>query len=339
MAVYTTIDDPEAYFRVKLYTGNGTDATGITFDTTDTTMQPDLVWIKNRNSTNEHNLVNSVVGATKYLHSNLGQTETTAANSLQSFDSNGFTVGENANFNTNTNTYVAWCWKESADAGFDILNYTGNATADQDHSHSLSAVPHVIIVKNRDNVNGESWAVYHHKNTAAPETDRLYLNSTGATGDDIEFWQDTVPTSSVFTVGRQDTVNTSSGNHLAFLWSEKQGYSKFGSYTGNGDADGVFIYTGFRPAFVLFKRNQATNDWFMMDNKIHNFNKAEAASKMLRPNLNNAEQANNTVDLLSNGFKARNANDAYNASDSTYVYMAFAEAPFVNSNGVPCNAR
>ena len=181
--------------------------------------------------------------------------------------------------------------------------------------------------------------MYHHKNTPAPETDRLYLNSTGATGDDIEFWQDTVPTSSVFTVGRQDTVNTSSGNHLAFLWSEKQGYSKFGSYTGNGDADGVFIYTGFRPAFVLFKRNQATNDWFMMDNKIHNFNKAEAASKMLRPNLNNAEQANNTVDLLSNGFKARNANDAYNASDSTYVYMAFAEAPFVNSNGVPCNAR
>ena len=265
---YTSIDDPEAYFRIKLYTGNGTDDTGIVFDTTDTTMQPDLVWIKNRNSTNEHNLVNSVVGATKYLHSNLAQTETTAANSLQSFDSNGFTIGTNANFNTDTNTYVAWCWKESADAGFDIVGYTGNATDDVDISHSFSAVPHVIIVKNRDNTNNENWVVYHHKNTAAPETDHLYLNLTNATADNDEMWSDEAPTSSVFTIGRQDGVNTSSGNHLAFLWSEKQGYSKFGGYTGNGNADGPFIYTGFRPAFIIFKNTSTTKNWEMETNKI-----------------------------------------------------------------------
>jgi len=336
MAVYTSIDDPEAYFRIKLYTGNATDDTGIVFDTTDTTMQPDFVWIKNRNSTNEHNLANSVAGATKYLHSNLSQAETTAANSLQSFDSNGFTVGENANFNTNTNTYVAWCWKESADAGFDIVLYTGNGTDDTDISHSLSAVPHFFMVKKRSDTS--NWNCYHQKSNSSPEDGSLQLDETGAFYDDATQWSDEPPTSSVFTLGNSAQVNANTATFLAYLWSEKQGFSKMGQYTGNGNADGVFTFTGFKPAWIMFKR-LATNDWFIVDNKIHNFNKAEAASKMLRPNLNNAEQANNTVDLLSNGFKARNANDAYNASDSTYVYMAFAEAPFVNSNGVPCNAR
>jgi len=336
MAVYTSIDDPEAYFRIKLYTGNATDDTGIVFDTTDTTMQPDFVWIKNRNSTNEHNLANSVAGATKYLHSNLSQAETTAANSLQSFDSNGFTVGENANFNTNTNTYVAWCWKESADAGFDIVLYTGNGTDDTDISHSLSAVPHFFMVKKRSDTS--NWNCYHQKSNSSPEDGSLQLDETGAFYDDATQWSDEPPTSSVFTLGNSAQVNANTATFLAYLWSEKQGFSKMGQYTGNGNADGVFTFTGFKPAWIMFKR-LATNDWFIVDNKIHNFNKAEAASKMLRPNLNNAEQANNTVDLLSNGFKARNANDAYNASGSTYVYVAFAESPFMNSSGVPTNAR
>jgi len=336
MAVYTSIDDPEAYFRIKLYTGNATDDTGIVFDTTDTTMQPDFVWIKNRNSTNEHNLANSVAGATKYLHSNLSQAETTAANSLQSFDSNGFTVGENANFNTNTNTYVAWCWKESADAGFDIVLYTGNGTDDTDISHSLSAVPHFFMVKKRSDTS--NWNCYHQKSNSSPEDGSLQLDETGAFYDDATQWSDEPPTSSVFTLGNSAQVNANTATFLAYLWSEKQGFSKMGQYTGNGNADGVFTFTGFKPAWIMFKR-LATNDWFIVDNKIHNFNKAEAASKMLRPNLNNAEQANNTVDLLSNGFKAKNANDAYNASGSTYVYVAFAESPFMNSSGVPTNAR
>jgi len=336
MAVYTSIDDPEAYFRIKLYTGNATDDTGIVFDTTDTTMQPDFVWIKNRNSTNEHNLANSVAGATKYLHSNLSQAETTAANSLQSFDSNGFTVGENANFNTNTNTYVAWCWKESADAGFDIVLYTGNGTDDTDISHSLSAVPHFFMVKKRSDTS--NWNCYHQKSNSSPEDGSLQLDETGAFYDDATQWSDEPPTSSVFTLGNSAQVNANTATFLAYLWSEKQGFSKFGSYIGNGNANGTFVYTGFKPAWIMFKR-LATNDWFIVDNKIHDFNKAESDSKMLRPNLNNAEQANNTVDLLSNGFKARNANDAYNANGSTYIYIAFAESPFVNSNGVPTNAR
>ena len=339
MAVYTSIDDPEAYFRIKLYTGNATDDTGIVFDTTDTTMQPDFVWIKNRNSTNEHNLANSVAGATKYLHSNLSQAETTAANSLQSFDSNGFTVGENANFNTNTNTYVAWCWKESADAGFDIVLYTGNGTDDTDISHSLSAVPHFFMVKKRSDTS--NWNCYHQKSNSSPEDGSLQLDETGVFYDDATQWSDEPPTSSVFTLGNSAQVNANTATFLAYLWSEKQGFSKFGSYTGNGNADGTFVYTGFRPALVIIKGaasgdGDAAQNWELYDNKRLGYN---VDNDTLFPNTTAADNTADRVDILSNGFKIRVNSDGVNDNASTYIYAAFAEAPFVNSKGVPCNAR
>jgi hypothetical protein len=334
---YTTIDDPSAYFKVQLFTGTGS-SNAVTFNDTDTNMQPDLVWIKSRNDTNEHYVSDSVRGTGKEIYTSLANAEVSDANGVTAFGSDGFTVGSGTGLNGSSDTNVAWCWKETADAGFDIVGYTGNATDDVDISHSLSAVPHVIIVKNRDNTNNESWAVYHHKNTSAPETDRLYLNTNGATGDDDEFWSDEVPTSSVFTIGRQDVINTSSGNHIAYLWSEKQGYSKFGSYTGNGNADGTFIYTGFRPAWIMIKNSgRASENWNIIDNKRDGYN---GSNENLAPNLNGTESSgNNRWDILSNGFKCRDTNNEVNNSGDTYIYMAFAESPFVNSNGVPCNAR
>jgi len=328
---YTTIDDPEKYFRIKLYTGNATDATGITFDTTDTTMQPDLVWIKNRNSTNEHNLVNSVVGATKYLHSNLNQAETTAANSLQSFDSNGFTVGTNANFNTNTNTYVAWCWKESATAGFDIISYTGDGS-DRDLSHSLSASPEFIIIKQRTGT--QDWST---QSTALGLANYVILNGNNASAGTSGALVDAV-SSSTISVDDNGYVNASSNTYIGYLWRSVQGYSKFGKYTGNGNADGTFVYTGFRPAWVMVKITSGTDNWVIDDTKRATFNVME---NTLFANANTAEYSGTAygIDFLSNGFKIRNTDGQYNTSSGTYIYAAFAEASFVNSKGVPCNAR
>ena len=348
MAVYTSIDNPAEYFETVLYTGNGASTpggSGSTQTISSLDFSPNLVWIKDRTSAHNHNLIDTVRGAPNILQADNGNVEVTdSSDALTSFTSNGFVIGDNGEgtqlleLNKSSNTYVAWCWNESATAGFDIVSYTGNATDDVDISHSLSAVPHVIIVKNRDNSNGESWAVYHHKNTSAPETDRLYLNTTGATGDDDEFWSDEVPTSSVFTIGRQDVINTSSGNHIAYLWSEKQGFSKFGSYTSNNNSNGPFIYTGFRPRFVLVKNIDATGSWMINDTARDTFN--TTTSNSLMPDLSNAEDVNGeAMDILSNGFKCRATGVKQNTGSNVFIYMAFAEAPFVNSNGVPCNAR
>jgi hypothetical protein len=336
---YTTIDNPELYFQAKLYTGTGSSAS-ITLDG-DEDMQPDLVWIKKRNAAVGHRVYDAVRGVQNTLYTHDPATEATGqSTTLTAFNSDGFTVISESGVNASSDTYVAWCWKESATAGFDIVGYTGNATDDVDISHSLSAVPHVIIVKNRDNANNENWNVYHHKNTSAPETDYLHLNLTNATADNDEWWSDEVPTSSVFTIGRQDTVNTSSGNHIAYLWSEKQGFSKFGSYTGNGDADGPFIYTGFRPAFLIYKCVDQVDHWEMHDNKRDTVNPMDT---LLYPNRDAAESdpasTTDRLDFLSNGFKMRTGSSDYNGSGNDYIYIAFAEAPFVNSNGVPNNAR
>ena len=336
---YTTIDNPELYFQAKLYTGTGSSAS-ITLDG-DEDMQPDLVWIKKRNAAVGHRVYDAVRGVQNTLYTHDPATEATGqSTTLTAFNSDGFTVISESGVNASSDTYVAWCWKESATAGFDIVGYTGNATDDVDISHSLSAVPHVIIVKNRDNANNENWNVYHHKNTSAPETDYLHLNLTNATADNDEWWSDEVPTSSVFTIGRQDTVNTSSGNHIAYLWSEKQGFSKFGSYTGNGDADGPFIYTGFRPAFLIYKCVDQVDNWEVHDNKRDTVNPMDT---VLYPNATNAESdpasTTDRLDFLSNGFKMRTGSSDYNGSGNDYIYIAFAEAPFVNSEGVPCNAK
>ena len=338
---YTTIDDPEAYFQVKTYTGDGS-TPSITLDG-DTDMQPDMVWIKNRDQTDSHCLFDSVRTATEVIHSDATTAEATDADTLTSFDSDGFALGADVKVNTNTEKYVAWCWKETADTGFDIVTYTGNATDDTDISHSLSAVPHVIIIKNRDQGSGYNWRVYHHKNTSAPETDRLNLNDTNATHDDASYWSDEAPTSSVFTLGTDVSLNGNTEGHVAYLWSEKQGFSKFGSYTGNGNADGTFVFCGFRPAWILLKQSSTSGaGWRIHDNKrgiSGNPEDETLYTSAIYGGGSNAESTGRDVDFLSNGFKLRTDAGDGNSSDETFIYMAFAEAPFVNSNGVPCNAR
>ena len=331
----TTINDPEAYFQTKLYTGNGT-TQSITLDG-DTDMQPDLVWAKQREDDEHHALSDSVRGATKQIYSSSNVAEQTQANALTSFDSDGFSVDDSIYWSDDTEPYVAWCWKESATAGFDIVSYTGNGTDDTDISHNLSAVPKMIIVKNRDA--DDDWQVYHAGMASDAETDYIVLNEAATAVDAADRWSDEAPTSSVFTLGDADEVNTDTEAYIAYAFAPKQGFSAMGSWVGNGSTDGPFIYTGFRPAFILYKRiTDGTEGWILQDNKTSPFNVMHV---WMSPHSDQveAESANANLDFLSNGFKLRHDDTRGNTSGITYIYAAFAEAPFVNSNGVPCNAR
>jgi len=343
MAVYTTIDNPELYFQVKLYAGDGNSTQAITLDG-DEDMQPNLVWLKNRTDDVWHVMTDSVqgAGAANGLSSNssegAGGGNKASYGFLSAFGSDGFTVSEgssNASMsNQSSKNYVAWCWKESADAGFDIVTFTGSGGT-QNISHSLSAKPELILNKSRS-ASG-NWYVYHGANTSAPETDFLQLQATDATSDNATLWNDTAPTTSVFTVGSAFDNTTT---YVAYAFASKQGFSKFGSYTGNGNADGTFVYTGFRPAFIMTKCSSASStNWSMMDNKRFGYN---VTLPYVYANSSGAEltdQNVNNIDILSNGFKCRESDSNRNGSGNTYIYMAFAEAPFVNSKGVPCNAR
>jgi hypothetical protein len=332
---YTTIDDPAQYFNTVLYTGNGSDdrsISGVGF-------QPNFLWVKERSATSGHIIVDSIRGATKFIQSHNTTAEDTNADIIQAFESDGFQIGTHGAINENSQTYVAWNWKEDTTAGFDIVSYTGNSsdgTTVQDVSHSLSAVPHWIIVKNR--TDSTNWAVYHKGNTSAPETEVIYLNATNATSDDSAFFGDTAPTSSQFRVGGDNGVNGNSDAMIAYVWSEKKGFSKFGSYTGNGNADGTFIYTGFKPAWIMIKQSSTSGaGWRMHDTKRGISGNPE--DETLYASANNAESTGRDVDFLSNGFKLRTDAGDGNSSGATYIYMAFAESPFVNSNGIPTNAR
>ena len=333
---YTTIDNPELYFQTKIYTGNGTNSTAITLDG-DENMQPDFVWTKCRSHAVDHGLQDSVRGVAKVFHTNSTTAEGTDG-WLASLDSDGFTLSNSNEVNQNTRTFVAWCWKESnSDAGFDIVTWTGNGSS-QNISHSLSAVPHFMITKNRS-ANNTGWSTYHKYGGG---TKTFYLSNTDAIGTTSSPWNDTTPTSSVFTVGGGSYTNADGDSIIGYLWTEKQGYSKFGSYTGNGSAtDGTFVYTGFKPAWLLVKQSSAAGEgWYMWDNKRSSSGGANENNRYLIASANNAGGTLGVdCDFLSNGFKHYYGADASNDDSDTYVYMAFAEAPFVNSNGVPCNAR
>ena len=350
MAAYTAVDDPEAYFQAVLYTGDGSANHAITLPG-DTNMQPDFVWIKNRDATDAHCLFDSVRGATKLLSSDATTAETTDADTLDSFATDGFQVDADVKVNTNAEDYVAWCWKAggsastddagsidsststSTTAGFSIATWTSTAAA-HTIGHSLGVVPAMIIMKGRHESN--SWQVYHHKNTSAPETDYLDLSTTDATAD-YTVWNDTAPTSTVMSLGTWSGLDDN-GTMVAYIFAPKQGFSKFGSYTGNGSTNGPFVYTGFRPAFLMVKKSSDTGNWVLSDNKRVGYNQV---GHTLYANTTGAELAGDGVyfDLLSNGFKIRDASGANNTSGGTYIYIAFAEAPFVNSKGVPNNAR
>jgi hypothetical protein len=331
MSYTNGLDNPELYFQAVLYGGNSS-TQSITLGG-DEDMQPDLVWIKARSDAGEHTVYDSVRGATKRLDSADTGAEDTVTNGVTAFDSDGFSLGAGGNENSAT-TIVAWCWKESATAGFDIVAYDGVGVGTaQNVNHSLSAVPELYVVKSRESVGG--WHMYHHKMSAAPETDYIDIDSTAAVAD-YTFWGDTAPTSSVFTVDDGNDVNESGEGFLCYLWRSVQGFSKFGSYDGNGNADGTFVYTGFRPAMVILKSTTSTNGWEMRDNKRPGYN---LSSGTLAPSSSDAETTGEGIDIFSNGFKCRASGNGQNGSGNTYIYMAFAEAPFVNSNGVPCNAR
>ena len=334
---YTDIDDPSAYFQTKLYTGTQ-QSHAVTLDG-NSDLQPDWVWIKCRDDTHNHQVFDSVRGVHIRMRTDTTGAETTSSESLKSFNSDGFTLGTQQNVNASSsgdNSFVAWNWKKTADAGFDIVSYTGNGSA-RTISHSLSAVPGWIIVKNRDEA--EPWTIYHHNNTSAPATDYLALNDTHATTDSNTRWNDTAPTSSVFTVGTSDVVNKNTIKYIAYLFAEKKGYSKFGKFTGNGSTDGTFIHTGFKPAFWLQKRSDGAGGWVMYDNKRAGYN---PKTDIHYANDSTVEDTSNAVwaDIVSNGFKYRTVggNDI-NTSGNEYIYMAFAENPFVTSTGIPTTAR
>jgi len=352
---YTTIDDPSAHFQVKIWSGNGTAGTAITFDG-NSNLQPDLFWGKTRNHAYNHIVLDSTRGVTnKRIIPNATDAEDTYAGFMDSFDSDGFTLDSDVNTNESAKTYVAWCWKANGGTrttntesgnnpaggyqanttgGFSIVDYTGTGAAGT-MAHGLGAVPKVMIVKNRDSIT--DWGVYHRNASAAGNDSYLELNTSDAAATAGSVWNDTSPTSSVFTVGTNTKTNTDGEKYMAYCFTEIQGYSKFGSYTGNGNANGPFIYTGFKPAWVLVKVSTGSNrDWRMIDNKRDTYN---LSTTELKPNSSATETTSAMqLDLLSNGFKIRTSSTSCNDSE-TYVYMAFAEQPFVSSEGVPCTAR
>jgi hypothetical protein len=345
---YTDIDKPSDYFETKLYTGTGTTLSvgGLSF-------KPDWVWLKARSNAYGHAVYDNVRGATKYLYLNLTNAEATNATTLQSFDTDGFTLGANENTNQASGiTAVSWNWlganttvsntagtisstvSANTTSGFSIVSYTGtgsNATV----GHGLGVAPKMIIAKVRSGA--DNWMVGHD---GIGWTHRMQLNLTNAAGALTAAWNNTAPTSSVFTVGTNGTVNGNGSTYIAYCFAEKQGYSKFGSYTGNGSTDGTFVYTGFKPAFVIYKNASAIYHWGMYDNKREPFNVCE---DLLFPNLSNAESTGDgrKIDMLSNGFKVRATSDInnINGSGNTMIYMAIAENPFVTSTGVPATAR
>ena len=339
---FTNIDNPELYFQVKLYAGNagaGTSNTqAITLDGSED-MSPDMVYIKARDGVNNGEIFDTVRGVYKYVSTNSdGQENTAFTDNLTAFNSDGFTLGVNTgdDINDTGKNYVAWCWKESATAGFDIVIYTGNGTAGNTVSHSLGVKPNLIFTKKRSA--SASWGVYESKSGA-----EYYMNLDDTIGasDNATIWNDTEPTTSVFSLGTHAYTNTNTATYVAYLWRSVQGFSKIaGSYVGNGNADGPMVYTGFSPAYVVVKNAGGDEAWNVWNNKTPGYN---VANKNLQPNSNVVEQTSSAgvkeIDFLSNGFKIRGSNTELNQSGNTHIYMAFAEAPFVNSNGVPCTAR
>ena len=356
---YTTIDDGSAYFQTKLYTGTGS-SNSVTNDG-NSDLQPDFIWIKERDGTGQHGAFDSSRGVQKELKIDEDGAESTASQSVTAFNSDGFTVGTAGDYNGSDNSQVAWQWKANGGttttndasstgvgsidsvyqanttAGFSIVSYTGTGSAGT-IAHGLGAVPSWMVVKNRSKSGGEGWMVYHQGNTSAPETEHLQIHNTNATSDNDIAWNDTAPTSTVFSVKDDDSTNDSGETHIAYLWTDIQGYSKFGDYIGTGNDDGPFVYTGFKPAWLMIKRTTA-NAWGIFDSARGAYNEITMNLDADRTDAENTATNYDDLDFLSNGFKLREENDDINASGGTYIYMAFAEHPFVSSKGVPATAR
>ena len=361
---YTNIDDPSAYFQIAIYAGNNSFPRTITNDG-NSDMQPDWVWVKQRTTSTNHFLYDSsrTFNANGELASNDGAIEGAFNNNLYGYlsgaTSDGFTITEGStngdDFNQSSRNYVAWQWKANGgttasnsvgdidsvvqantDAGFAIVTYTGNGSANQTIGHGLGAVPKMILFKNRSNA--AYWYVYH---VATGNDTMTYLNLTNAAQSLSS--QFSTPTTTTFNVSNENSTfsgyNTSGNTYVAYVFAEVQGYSKFGKYTGSGGTGitAPFVYTGFKPAFVMLKPSSAADNWIILDNKRDPSNSAE---KRLFPDASNSEGTGYDVcDMLSNGFKINGTSTSWNGSGRTYIYMAFAENPFVTSTGIPATAR
>jgi len=349
---YTTVDNPELFFQTKTYSGNsGTNA--ITFDGSEN-MQPDWIWIKARNHTYSHTLFDSVRGMTERLQTDKTDAEDTYGSAAPTANTNGFTLGNGAAINSSSYNYVSWNWKAGTSftndasatgvgtidstgsinttAGFSIISYSGTGTAGT-IAHGLGSTPKMIIVKVRNFAT--NWLVQHGD---VASTKVLYLDATNAATTDSPF-NDTLPTSSVFSVKTANGINASGKTYIAYCFAEKKGYSKFFSYEGNSNSDGTFVHLGFKPAFLMVKPIDDADNWVMFDNKRHDATNSSVSPYFFYANKNFAETTDTKlIDFLSNGFKIRASGNTVNRS-STFIGMAFSESPFVNSSGVANNGR
>ena len=363
MAAYTTIDDPSAHFQTTLYTGGG--ANTVVTNGGNSDLKPDFLWIKNRTAGYAHFVVDSnrnISYAQNSSNAPYLETDSTAAennnqNWMQSVNTDGFTTGIAEHTNCNSGSaYVAWQWKANGGptasnsdgsitstvqanttAGFSIVTYTGNSNSPSSIGHGLGVVPKFYVIKQRDAAN--PWKVYHSGIATDAEDYVMELNTTGAKEDNA-IWNDTGPTSSVINFTDHGGVNQSGETYVAYCFAEVQGYSKFGKYVGTGGTGitAPFVYTGFKPAFLIVKKSSGTGNWLLYDNKGEPGN---LIGDNFYPNLVNAEsgQTTNGYDFLSNGFKVRNVYGDGNVNGQTFIYMAFAENPFVTSTGIPTTAR
>jgi hypothetical protein len=360
---YTTIDDPGLFFTAFLYSGDASTSPKSFHAKTGVGFQPDFTWHKSRTSgSNWHGLADSARGVDadpgcKAIYSNSNSLEGNSTDEyLDGYQSDGFKTGENGSFGAPSNNYVAWCWKAGTTSGittngstnvtpsaytfnqtskFSALKYAGNGNTDNQVAHGIGSKPDFMMIKNLDgSIN--SWAVFHK---AAGNEKYFELDVTNTMADGINRWQDTDPDTVNFTTGNSDTVNNSSYNYICYAFSEIQGYSKFSSYIGNASTDGTFVYTGFKPAWVMLKRTDSAGGWYIYDNKRAGYNGSSAYLQANSASADDTNAGNFGFDFLSNGFKLKGTYATVNASGGNYIYMAFAEAPFVNSSGVPNNAR
>ena len=349
---YTTIDNPKIFQNSIIYTGND----GTRNITEADTFQADLVWLKRRNDASSHYWVDSVRGATKSLSSNSDTLEATESAGVTGFVTDGFSLGGQGGYNNNGDTFVSWLWKAgttgsgtttgagtgkaysysvNTTSGFSIVKYIGNLTAAHTIPHHLGVAPKMVICKSISENRG--WPIQHASLTSAAYS--LFLSTTGAQANGSNSWNSTAASSSVVTLGNNESNNKNDDSYIMYSFAEKQGYSKFSSYIGNGNVNGTFVYTGFKPAFVLIKRaiGDAGEGWSIFDTARSPFNKMV---NELRADVASAEAtSNHTMEFYSNGFKIPRAGGGINTSGDTLIYMAFAEQPFVTSTGIPATAR
>jgi len=356
---YTTIDDPSAHFQTTTYTGNASDGHAIT-NSGNSNLQPDWLWIKKRSGSGHNVLADSTRGANKQLFSSSSDAEQTSTEFIASFDSDGFTLNDNTSGTGDTNytnggTYVAWQWKANGgttssntggsitstvqantDAGFSIVTYTGNGSDNATVAHGLGKIPAMMIVKNRDD--SDHWGVWHQ--SFAAHTSYNSLSQTIATINNDDIFK--AFSSTLFTLGTDSWSNVNNEKFVVYAFAEKQGYSKMGSFIGNNSSDGAFVYLGFKPRWLMVKnvsQTHANHSWIIFDSKRETNNVIDT---FLEADTTAADvtSGRNAVDFLSNGFKARESYGDFNGgSGLTFVYMAFAEHPFVSSKGVPTTAR